>query len=134
MRKKKKKLNDECFKDAQNIVGNNLYNFEWDISFEMKFYTRYLGCSIIRWLNFWIRIKPNAKLALTTGVAKKRGKTIIVREPLKRGENETYNFLNCVGAKCPLFSSPIFPQQDESSYVFWILSHSNCLQFTCISV
>ncbi|KAM1158148.1 hypothetical protein FF1_028678 [Malus domestica] len=52
---------------------------------------------------FLKRNQANERSALTTGVVekvvKRRGKTIIVREPLKKGEKETYNFLSHAGTE-----------------------------------
>ncbi|KAM1039638.1 hypothetical protein ACFX2C_029018 [Malus domestica] len=71
------KLNDKCYQDAQNMH---------------KTVTEFLK-----------RNQANERLALTTGVVekvvKRRGKTIIVREPLKKGEKETYNFLSHAGTE-----------------------------------
>ncbi|XP_070674852.1 uncharacterized protein [Malus domestica] len=86
------KLNDKCYQDAQNMH---------------KTVTEFLK-----------RNQANERLALTTGVVekvvKRRGKTIIVREPLKKGEKETYNFLSHAGTEYPLSLSPVCPQQGES--------------------
>ncbi|TQD88591.1 hypothetical protein C1H46_025848 [Malus baccata] len=78
------KLNDKCYQDAQNMH---------------KMVTEFLK-----------RNQANERSALTTGVVekvvKRRGKTIIVREPLKKGEKETYNFLSHAGTEYPLFLEP----------------------------